>query len=127
MNAVNSTQTRPTEPLVEMFSHLGRPCAVPLIFALGERAFNADVRELRNSIDVNGSRRVSESTISKCLSDLASLGLVEESVHAHSPLRAEYSLTDSGQQVYRHLLQMRHIAEYGTSRSNPMVESISAC
>lgn len=126
MNVSKSNESNTTSPLIEMFSHLGRPCTVPLIFALGERSYEIDVRELRKSIDMSGGKRVSEATISKCLSDLTQIGLVEGSVYAHKDLRSEYSLTWMGQQLYRHLLQMRHLAERASSEKN-FVDSISAC
>lgn len=112
---------------MEMFLHLGRPYAVPLILTLGERASNANIREIRSSIDESERMRISENTISRCLYGLASVGLVRESAHQHSPSRAEYSLTDSGQEVYRHLLQMRHLVEYEPVKDTASAESISAC
>ncbi len=115
-----------SSPLTEMFSHLGRPWTVPLIIALGERSYNTDVGELRNSIDSSNGRKLSVSTISKCLSDLAQIGIVEGTVHAHSPPKAEYSLTSAGQQLYRHLLQIRHLAERA-SLEHSFIDSVSAC
>lgn len=115
-----------SSPLIEMFSHLGRFCTVPLIFALGERSYNIDVRELRNSIDMSDGKKLSTSTISKCLSDLERIGLVEGVVHAHSSSKAEYCLTTTGQQLYRHLLQIRHLAE-NASTEQSFLDSISAC
>ncbi|MFW9908977.1 MAG: winged helix-turn-helix transcriptional regulator [Candidatus Thorarchaeota archaeon] len=115
-----------SSPLTEMFSHLGRPWTVPLIIALGERSYNTDVGELRNSIDSSNGRKLSVSTISRCLSDLAQIGIVEGTVHAHSPPKAEYSLTSAGQQLYRHLLQIRHLAERA-SLEHSFTDSVSAC
>ncbi len=115
-----------SSPLTEMFSHLGRPWTVPLIIALGERSYNIDVRELRNSIDTSSGKKLSVSTISKCLSDLTRIGIVEGTVHVHSPPRAEYGLTSAGQQLYRHLLQIRHLAERAPLEQN-FTDSMSAC
>ena len=126
MNVSKSNESNTTSPLIEMFSHLGRPCTLPLIIALGERSYETDVGELRKSIDLGSGKRVSEATISKCLSDLTTIGLVEGNVHAHSPLRSEYSLTLMGQQLYRHLLQMRFLTERISSEQN-YLESITAC
>jgi DNA-binding HxlR family transcriptional regulator len=126
MNVSKSNESNTTSPLIEMFSHLGRPCTVPLIFALGERSYNIDVRELRNSIDLSGGKRLSESTISRCLSDLTQIGLVEGTVHAHSPPKEGFSLTLKGQQLYKHLLQMRLLTERAYSEQD-FVDSISAC
>lgn len=126
MNVSKATDSNTSSPLTEMFSHLGRPCTVPLIFALGERSYNADVRELRNSIDVSDGKKLSTTTISKCLSDLEQIGLVEGVVHEQTPPKAEYCLTTTGQQLYRHLLQIRHLAENASSERN-LLDSISAC
>lgn len=115
-----------SSPLTEMFSHLGRPWTVPLIIALGERSYNTDVSELRNSIDTSNGKKLSISTISKCLSDLTQIGIVEGTVHVHPPPKAEYSLTLTGQQLYRHLLQIRHLAERASLEQN-FTDSVSAC
>ncbi|MFW9976074.1 MAG: winged helix-turn-helix transcriptional regulator [Candidatus Thorarchaeota archaeon] len=126
MNVSKTNESNKPVPLNEMFSHLGRPCTVPLIFALGERSYNIDIRELRSSIDMSDGKRLSEATISKCLSDLTQIGLVEGTVHAHSPSKAEYSLTSKGQQLYRHLLQIRLLTER-LSLEQDYIDSISAC
>jgi len=124
MNVSKETNSNTNSPVVEMFSHLGRPCAVPLIFALGELSYNIDVHELRNHIGMSAGKKLSTSTISKCLSDLEQIGLVEGGAQAVK--NAEYSLTATGQQLYRHLLQIRHLAENVTAERN-LIESVSAC
>jgi len=126
MNVSKTNEPNLKSPLIEMFSHLGRPCTVPVIFALGERSYNTDVRELRSSIDLNNGMRLSTATISKCLSNLTEIGLVEGTVHAHSPLRAEYCLTIKGQQLYKHLLQLRLLSERNYTEQD-FIDSISAC
>ena len=126
MNVSKTTDSNQSSPLIEMISHLGRPCTVPLILALGERSYNADIRELRNSIDTNEGKKLSAATISKCLSNLEQLGVVEGTAHAQFPAKAEYCLTITGQQLYRHLLQIRHLAENAASERN-LLDSMSAC
>ena len=126
MNVSKATDSNQNSPLIEMISHLGRPCTVPLILALGDRSYNADIHELRNSIDVSEGKKLSTATISKCLLNLEQIGVVEGTVHAQSPPRAEYCLTMTGQQLYRHLLQIRHLAENAASDRN-LVDSMSAC
>ncbi len=121
-----TTHYKTTEPLTEIFSHLGRAYTVPLILALGERSCNIDVRELQESIDSGSGRRLNESTISKCLTGLVGLGLVEGTIPAHSASVAEYSLTSAGQQIYRHLLQIRHVAERAND-DETFLDSVSAC
>ncbi len=124
MNVSKSNESTIRSPMIEMFSHLGRPCTVPVIFALGERSYSTDVRELRNSIDLSDGKRLSAATISKCLSNLSEIGLVEGTVHAHSPPREEYCLTSKGQQLYKHLLQIRLLSE---RTFEDFIDSISAC
>jgi DNA-binding HxlR family transcriptional regulator len=126
MNVSKSNESTTTSPLIEMFSHLGRSCSVPLILALGERSYNTDVRELRNSIDLSDGKKLSKTAISKCLSDLTQIGIVEGTVHAHSPPKEEFSLTLKGQQLYKHLLQIRSLTERAYSDQD-FVDSISAC
>lgn len=126
MNVVKETQPKIQEPLIEIFSHLGRSCSVPLIFALGERSYNTNVRELRESLDSGVGKKPSMSTISKCLSNLAGLGLVEGPAHADSTPLAEYCLTITGRQVYRHLIQMRQLAERPIT-DETLIDSVSAC
>ena len=123
MNSIKEQETKSNEPLVEMFSHLGRPCAVPLILALGERSYNADAKQLGKSFD----NKLSKSTISKCLADLAGLGIVDGIAREHSAQDVEYSLTDMGLQIYRHLLQMRYVVENAAAYTDARPESISAC
>ncbi|MFW9982627.1 MAG: winged helix-turn-helix transcriptional regulator [Candidatus Thorarchaeota archaeon] len=125
MNVSKSNETNKPSPLLEMFSHLGKPCTVPLIFALGERSYRTDIRELRDSIDLSG-KKLSANTISKCLSGLTEIGIVERNVHAPSPPNEEYYLTSKGQQLYKHLLQLRFVAERTPSEYD-LFESISAC
>jgi DNA-binding HxlR family transcriptional regulator len=125
MNVSKANETNTISPLGEMFSHLGRPCTVPLIFALGERSYSTNVQELRKSIDLGG-KRVSEATVTKCLSGLTEIGLVVGSVHATSPPKEEFQLTSKGQQLYKHLLQLRHLAEKAPSEYD-FFDGIAAC
>ena len=126
MNVDKTYRQYTTSPLSEIFSHLGKPCAVPLILALGGRSYNIDVREIRNNIHLSHGMKPSETTISKCLSDLTRLGVVEGTEHAKSPMKAEYSLTSKGQELYRHLIQIRHLTEHDSTVPESF-DSISAC
>jgi len=121
-----TNESNTTSPMSEMFSHLGRPGIVPLIFSLGERSYSTDIHELRSSINSSSDKKISSSTISKNLFDLARIGLVDSAMHAQSPLEAEYWLTTTGQKLYKHLLQIRHLAERASLEPN-FIESISAC
>ena len=125
MNVSKANETNTISPLGEMVSHLGRPCTVPLIFALGERSYSTNIRELRKSIDLSG-KRISQAALSKCLSGLTEIGLVEATVHADSPPNAEYHLTSKGKQLYGHLVQLRHLAEM-TPPEYDVFDGITAC
>jgi DNA-binding HxlR family transcriptional regulator len=125
MNVSKANETNIISPLGEMFSHLGRPYTVPLIFALGERSYSTNIRELRKSIDLSG-KRISETTLSKCLSGLTEIGLVGATVYEDSLPNAEYHLTSKGKQLYKHLIQLRHLAEM-TPPEYDVFDGITAC
>ncbi|NHI84330.1 MAG: transcriptional regulator [Candidatus Thorarchaeota archaeon] len=127
MTASKSSNPILKDPLEEIFSHLGRPCAVSLILALGERAHNAGVREIRRIIDSSGTKAASESTLTKCLTELATLGLVQRTEHEESPSEAGYSLTHVGREIYRHILQIRHWAELTSNGTDDIESNVSAC
>jgi len=122
----SSNQTK-KEPLTEIFSQLGHPCAVPVILALGERTYNPGVKELRQKIGSGKGTSVSKSQLSKCLTNLASIGLVERNDHPTSGLDAGYSLTHIGQEFYRHIIQMRYWAERGNNNTVSTTSDVSAC
>ncbi len=126
MNVSKSNEPNSNLSLTEMFSHLGSSCTVPLIFALGENSYNSDISDLRRSISYSDGIHVSDSKISRCLSNLAQIGLVEGNVHTNPHPRTEYSLTSMGQQLYRHLLQIRALTERASSNGE-VVDNISAC
>ena len=124
MNVSKTNEPNSNSPMIEMFSHLGNSCTVPLIFALGENSYTSNISDLRRSISYNDGIRVSDSKISRCLSNLTQIGLVEETVHSNPQLKAEYYLTSMGQQLYRHLLQIRALTEL---RMSDVIDNISAC
>jgi DNA-binding HxlR family transcriptional regulator len=122
MVANKSSNPNTKEPLAEIFSHLGRPCAVPLILVLGQQSYNPGVHELRRKIGSN----VSKSEISKCINNLISLGLVQKSGHVVSNPEAGYRLTRVGQEFYRHIIQMRYWAEKGKNFIDHTAYNVSA-
>ena len=124
MNVSKSNEPNSNSPMIEMFSHLGNSCTVPLIFALGENSYTSNISDLRRSISYNDGIRVSDSKVSRCLTNLKQIGLVEETVLSNPQLRTEYFLTSKGQQLYRHLLQIRTVTELRTS---DFIDNISAC
>ena len=124
MNVSKSNEPNSNSPMIEMFSHLGNSCTVPLIFALGENSYTSNISDLRRSISYNDGIRVSDSKVSRCLTNLKQIGLVEETVLSNPQLRTEYFLTSKGQQLYRHLLQIRTFTELRTS---DFIDNISAC
>jgi len=50
MVANKSFNPNSKEPLTEIFSQLGHPCAVPVILALGEQSYKHGVKELKQKI-----------------------------------------------------------------------------
>lgn len=126
MIATKSSTQITKEPLEEFFTQLGRPCSVPLILALGERAHNAGIHELRRTIGTRVGRTTSESTVTKCLADLTELGLVQRTDHAESPPKAGYTLTYVGREIYRHILQIRRWAELTSDGTDIVENNVSA-
>ncbi len=123
----NSSYPNKKEPLTEIFSQLGRTCAIPVVLALGERAYNPSVQELRLKIGSNTGMNVSKSEISKCLTNLTTLGLVERTDQAISTPEAGYGLTNIGQEFYRHIIQMRYWAEKRINFTDSTINNVSAC
>jgi DNA-binding HxlR family transcriptional regulator len=121
MVANKSSNPNTKEPLTEIFFNLGRPCAVPLILALGQQSYNPSIPELRQKI---GST-VSKSEISKCLTNLVSLGLVQKTGHAVSNPELGFRLTLIGQEFYRHIIQMRYWAEKSKNFTNHAQYNVS--
>jgi DNA-binding HxlR family transcriptional regulator len=126
MNVSKANEPNSNSSLTEIFSHLGSSCTVPLIFALGENSYNTDVSELRRSISYNDGIHVSDSKISRCLSNLSQIGLVRGIGHNNPPMKSEFSLTSKGQQLYRHLLQIRALTERSFLDTD-VTDNISAC
>jgi len=126
MVANKSFNPNSKEPLTEIFSQLGHPCAVPVILALGERTYNPDVKELKQKIGSSKGMSVSKSELSKCLTNLASIGLVQRADPPTSNHEASYSLTNIGQEFYRHIIQMRYWAEKGNNNESAN-SNVSAC
>ena len=122
MVANKSSNPNSKEPLTDILFHLGRPCAVPLILALGQQSYNPSVQELRQKIGSN----VSKSEISKCLTSLVSLGLVQKTGHTISNPESGYRLTLIGQEFYRHIIQMRYWAEKGKNLTDNAAYNVSA-
>jgi len=126
MNVSKSNEPNTTSSLIEMFSHLGNSCTVPLIFALGENSYNSDISELRRSISYSDGIHVSDSKISRCLSNLAQIGIVEGTAQGNPQMKSEYSLTAMGQQLYKHLLQIRALTERAFLDVDA-IDHVSAC
>ncbi|MFW9889558.1 MAG: winged helix-turn-helix transcriptional regulator [Candidatus Thorarchaeota archaeon] len=127
MLANKSSKPSRTEPLAGIFSQLGRPCAVPVILALGEQAYNPSVHEIRQKLGPVNGRGVSKSVISNCISNLTMLGLVQRTDHAISNPEAGYRLTRIGQEFYRHIIQMRYWADRGNGSTELTIDSKEAC
>jgi DNA-binding HxlR family transcriptional regulator len=127
MKKSNSSEPNTIKPLVEFYSQLGRPWAVPLIFVLGERGDDLAYTEIRSRVISTTGKRIDDTTLSGYLSSLANLGLVQRIVHAESPHDAEYGLTMAGHEIYKNMVRMQYWTDNGFSKGNVMMDSISAC
>jgi len=78
-------------PVIETINHLGKKWHLAIVHFLlsSPKGFN----ELKRSL---GS--ISPKTLSKCLKELESYGIVKRKVHS-SPIRVEYSLTEKGEDL----------------------------
>jgi DNA-binding HxlR family transcriptional regulator len=127
MTAIKSSHPNKKEPLTEIFSQLGRTHAIPVVLALGEQAYNPSFQELRQKIGSNNGTNVTKSEISKCLTNLTTLGLVKKTDHVNSNSEAGYSLTNIGQEFYRHIIQMRYWAGKRINFTDFTISNKSAC
>lgn len=127
MVANKSFNPNSKEPLTEIFSQLGHPCAIPVILALGEQSYKHDVKELRQKIGPSTGMSVSKSQLSKCLTNLASIGLVQRADHPTSNPEVSYNLTYIGQEFYRHIIQMRYWAEKANNNNESTDSNVTAC
>jgi len=122
-----SSEPNTTQPLIEVFSQLGHPWAVPLILVLGERDSDLEYHEIQDRMVSATSRKIADTALSKCLSDLVEAGLVHRTVHTDSALNGEYTLTLAGYETYQHVIRMQRWTQNGFNNRRPMADCSSAC
>lgn len=85
---------------------LGRQWTIPLILMLGECVSTIRYSELREDLTKESSDAISDSTLSRKLSELTNLGIVSRKSYDEVPPRVEYGLTDAGMTLFHTLHQI---------------------
>ena len=99
----NSSCTKPLENVVRL---LGRQWTIPLIMILGECENTIRYSEVRENLTKESTDAISDSTLSRKLSELTNLGVVSRKSYDEVPPRVEYGLTDAGTTLFHTLHQM---------------------
>ncbi len=114
------------EPLKMLFEQLGRPWTVQLLILLGEGG-NIRYHEIREGLRKAEGREISDATLSKRLSSLTDLGLVQRHVIAETPPQVEYALSEAGMETYRHICVMTEWAQHRCHSGSLMPRSSDEC
>jgi DNA-binding HxlR family transcriptional regulator len=114
------------EPLKTLFYQLGRRWTLSIILHLG-RGQKSRYHEIRDGVNDAEEGEISDATLSKRLSDLTHLGLVNREVVADTPPQVEYALTEAGLETYRHLQVMTTWAQKVCHSGRLKKESIANC
>ncbi len=85
---------------------LGRQWTIPLILMLGECENTTRYSEIRENLTKELSDVISDSTLSRKLSELTSLGIVSRKSYDEIPPRVEYGLTITGITLFHTLHQI---------------------
>lgn len=90
-------------PLLSVVRLLGRIWTIPLILVLGESGSSMRYSEIREQLIASSGREVSDSTLSKKLSELTELNVLSRQSFAEVPPRVEYTLSDAGLALFMRL------------------------
>jgi DNA-binding HxlR family transcriptional regulator len=90
-------------PLLSVVRLLGRIWTIPLILVLGESGSSMRYSEIREQLIASSGREVSDSTLSKKLSELTELNVLSRQSFAEVPPRVEYTLSDAGLALFMKL------------------------
>ena len=90
-------------PLLSVVRLLGRIWTIPLILVLGESGSSMRYSEIREQLIASSGREVSDSTLSKKLSELTELNVLSRKSFAEVPPRVEYTLSDAGLALFMKL------------------------
>ena len=99
----NQSCIRPLESVVRL---LGRQWTIPLILKLGEYEDTIRYSEIRENLIEESNDVISDSTLSRKLSELTKLGIVNRKSYDEVPPRVEYGLTDTGITLFHTLHQI---------------------
>jgi DNA-binding HxlR family transcriptional regulator len=99
----NQTCIRPLESVVRI---LGRQWTIPLILKLGEHENTIRYSEIRENLIEESNDVISDSTLSRKLSELTNIGIVSRDSYDEVPPRVEYGLTDAGMTLFHTLHQI---------------------
>lgn len=94
------------KPLEQVIQILGRKWTIPLVMTLGAQEVTQRYSEIRESLDGKSDEEISDSTLSKKLSELTGMGLISRTSYDEVPPRVEYRLTEAGMALYQTLSQI---------------------
>lgn len=83
-------------PLLSVVQLLGRRWTIPLMLVLSESGSDMRYSEIREQLVSLSKKEISDSTLSKKLSELTKLGILFRKSFDEVPPRVEYSLSDVG-------------------------------
>ncbi|MGV9169815.1 MAG: winged helix-turn-helix transcriptional regulator [Promethearchaeia archaeon] len=99
------------ESLKAVFSQPGRTWTVPIMVVLGRSDSKPRYHEIGEKVSSFTGRDISDTMLSKRLSDLTEIGLVKRIVLAESPPQVQYELTEAGTDTFRYVVKMMKGAE----------------
>jgi DNA-binding HxlR family transcriptional regulator len=98
------------KPLKAVFSQLGRTWTVPIVIVLGCSEYNPRYHEINEKVCNLTGKEISDTMLSKRLSDLSEIGIVKRVVLAKSPPQVQYHLTEAGKETFNHIVRMKEWA-----------------
>jgi len=109
------------KPLESVVKILGRQWTIPLVVLLGNNRDGLRYSEIRESLAKHLKRDVSDSTLSRKLTELTDLGVLVRKSFNKVSSRVEYELTEAGQGLFHILNEVgdwtREQCHAGTLRS----------
>ncbi len=126
MNEGTDSTQRCLQPLKILFDQLGRPWTVQLLLLLGNSG-NTRYHAIREKLKEGEGKAISDATLSKRLSSLTDLGLIERHVIAETPPQVEYALSNAGTETHRHICTMMKWAQQRCHSGSLMPGTSSEC
>lgn len=111
------------EPLKAVFSQLGRTWTVPIVVVLGRSETKPRYHEISEKVHNLTGKDISDTMLSKRLSDLSEIGLVKRTVLDESPPQVQYELTEAGTDTFRHVVKMMKWAEHACHKGELKTEA----